>query len=103
MVEHDSYKIEVVGSIPTTTTNRRGGAVMAPRYNIRHIRYPSLYPEVQKWVSAFCSCGIEGNKLGQHMCELWHSDEVQFLAELEDWLNEKIEWVGEGWAQNTRS
>ena len=54
---------------------------------LTNIRYPRLIPEIMIWVGSFCSCAIEGNKLGIYMCELWNNDQRQFLVELEKFLN----------------
>ena len=38
--------------------------------------------EIMQYVEAFCSCAIEGNKLGIYMCELWNKDREKFIREL---------------------
>lgn len=62
--------------------------------------YIVLDAEVNKWLSSFASCAIEGNTLGRHMCDLWNDEKFeQFLEELNDWIEKKIDWDGEKWVK----
>jgi len=45
--------------------------------------------DILLWVEAFCSCAIEGNKLGQYMCKLWNANPEKFLIELEKLLKDE--------------
>ena len=46
------------------------------------------YQEIINWVESFCSCAIEGNKLGKKMCDLWGTDEALFLFHLNKMLED---------------
>ena len=49
---------------------------------------PALNPEVIKWVNAFATCAVEGNKPAQQMIDLWNSGKRQEFVRLvkERWL-----------------
>ena len=53
-----------------------------------HAEWARLDPFVMKWVSAFASCAIEGNKSAKRMIDMWNNGDVeQFLFELyRDWV-----------------
>ena len=70
---------------------------MTKHLKLTDIKVPWFVPGIVHWADAFCSCAIEGNVLGQHMCELWNTDQRQFLVELEWFLYGGREWDGDKW------